>query len=724
MATAGSIVVDLLMRTGSFETDAQRAAKAADKRFKEIQKSANDAGRGIGDAFKGVLAGAIFGVGVSQVFGKFVEETKNAQNEQAQLKAALQSTGQAAGFSADQLNRMATQLAGKSIFGEGDINSAQTRLLSYTGVVGDQFPRALQAAIDMSARLGTSLEQSSETIGKALDVPSQGLTALSKQGFRFTEDQKKLVESLESTGRTAEAQGIILSALETAYGGAAEAARNTFGGSLTALQEQINSLMTGDDDSVNGLTDAINDLTDLLGSAETKAAFASFIGFMVDVSTALVKMANDFVNGMAAAEGFIDSLLTYGTINPFNSDRENVTKYTDQLKEAVAWRDRLLSEGKTDAADTVSGKIKQIQNQLNFSRSRANLQENQTDTTALGWAGSVPTMAAIPVIGSAPKKVGKASARSGGTKQERDEGAALVAQLEKRVALTGDLTERQKLLIDIEQGYTKFKSEQDKMLALGYADTLDFIKEQDDAYKSAQETLKELSKVTQKTTSEMDQFTIQAARNIQDALGEGLVDLLEGNFDNIGKSWSQMIIRMAANAAAANLGKALFGDYGNSGKAGGILGEVSNYFFGQLSSGSLGGSYSKATSVGAATGDVSGLSYLGKAFADGGYTGQGGKYDPAGVVHAGEYVINADATRKLGRAYLDRLNGYADGGLVGAAPAGVGGATEVRVINQTSNANLEASSATTRFDGDRVVTEIILRDRKRNGPISRAMRGA
>lgn len=53
-------------------------------------------------------------------------------------------------------------------------------------------------------------------------------------------------------------------------------------------------------------------------------------------------------------------------------------------------------------------------------------------------------------------------------------------------------------------------------------------------------------------------------------------------------------------------------------------------------------------------------------FAGGGYTGDGGKFEPAGIVHRGEYVIPADATRRLGTHQLDALRrGYADGGLVG-----------------------------------------------------------
>lgn len=55
-----------------------------------------------------------------------------------------------------------------------------------------------------------------------------------------------------------------------------------------------------------------------------------------------------------------------------------------------------------------------------------------------------------------------------------------------------------------------------------------------------------------------------------------------------------------------------------------------------------------------------------QSFAVGGYTGDGGKYQPAGIVHRGEYVITKEATARLGRGYLDYLNygkrGFANGG--------------------------------------------------------------
>ncbi|UVC10179.1 hypothetical protein IHQ71_06120 [Rhizobium sp. TH2] len=61
-------------------------------------------------------------------------------------------------------------------------------------------------------------------------------------------------------------------------------------------------------------------------------------------------------------------------------------------------------------------------------------------------------------------------------------------------------------------------------------------------------------------------------------------------------------------------------------------------------------------------------------FSEGGYTGNGGKLQPAGIVHRGEYVMSAVATRRLGAANLEALHtgalkGYASGGYVGNAPA-------------------------------------------------------
>jgi hypothetical protein len=69
--------------------------------------------------------------------------------------------------------------------------------------------------------------------------------------------------------------------------------------------------------------------------------------------------------------------------------------------------------------------------------------------------------------------------------------------------------------------------------------------------------------------SELDKFTQQAAENIQDALGDTFVDLMEGNFDNIGDAFTKMLNRMIAEAAAAQISRYLFGDLLSGGSGGG-----------------------------------------------------------------------------------------------------------------------------------------------------------
>lgn len=126
----------------------------------------------------------------------------------------------------------------------------------------------------------------------------------------------------------------------------------------------------------------------------------------------------------------------------------------------------------------------------------------------------------------------------------------------------------------------------------------------------------------------------------------------------------------------------------------------------------------------------SGGGYVG-GYASGGYTGDGGKYQPAGVVHRGEYVITKEATSRLGIGFLNHLNygrGYANGGSVGSIPSTgykpmAGGSISVKVINngEPVNANVEQRQR----NGETEITVELIRQIARsetNGIISNNMR--
>lgn len=78
----------------------------------------------------------------------------------------------------------------------------------------------------------------------------------------------------------------------------------------------------------------------------------------------------------------------------------------------------------------------------------------------------------------------------------------------------------------------------------------------------------------------VSEFATQAARNIQDALGDSVLQVIKGNADSIGQIWQDLLQRMVAQALAAKLGEALFGNFGKTGEFGGLVGLIGSSVFG------------------------------------------------------------------------------------------------------------------------------------------------
>jgi hypothetical protein len=127
----------------------------------------------------------------------------------------------------------------------------------------------------------------------------------------------------------------------------------------------------------------------------------------------------------------------------------------------------------------------------------------------------------------------------------------------------------------------------------------------DTYYRRVAQLREEFDKLSEakETIDELDTFTQRAAQNIQDALGDELANVLDGNFKSIGDSFAKLLNRMVAEAAAAQIARALFGDLLNPGKSSGGGGD-SGFLGGLLKSGAqfLGGFGKGLFSGGAATG--------------------------------------------------------------------------------------------------------------------------
>jgi|GEM_PF-1576798 len=184
----------------------------------------------------GAAAGALAaGLATALSFQKFISATVVTEKAQAQLASALRSTGGAAGKSIIQLNAHAVALQKVTNFGDEATNAMQGLLLTFTNIKGTQFDQATEAVLDLATAMGTDLNSAALQVGKALNDPVLGMTALARSGIQFTEAQKDAVKAMVETNNIVGAQTIILKELERQFGGSAEAARATLGGALAAL---------------------------------------------------------------------------------------------------------------------------------------------------------------------------------------------------------------------------------------------------------------------------------------------------------------------------------------------------------------------------------------------------------------------------------------------------------------------------------------------------------
>lgn len=196
----------------------------------------------------------------------FLRNTSEAQEAIALLNNTVRATGGIAGRTTAQLDAMSNALQRTTQYGDEAIKGAMTRLLSYTSIQGQTFDRATKAVLDFATAYRVDLTQAAETVGKALEYPERATEALSRQGYRFTQAQQKQLEQMVQTGRVAEAQALVLAELEQATKGAAEAARNTFGGAWAYVRNQLGDLFEVSENGSSAAVQALNSLGDALGS--------------------------------------------------------------------------------------------------------------------------------------------------------------------------------------------------------------------------------------------------------------------------------------------------------------------------------------------------------------------------------------------------------------------------------------------------------------------------
>jgi hypothetical protein len=703
----------------------------AKKEFAGLRSELGNLG-GTVSSISGLLKGVFAAAGIGLAVRAIISNSVRAEQALAQVEARIKATGAAAGFTAKQLAAQAAELQKVTTFGDEDILEMQAVLLTFRNVQGDVFRQATEAALNLSTALGQDAKSSALQLGKALENPVQGLTALRRIGVQFTDEQEKLIKGFVRTGDAASAQQVILARVEQGYGGAARAARDTLGGSLKALREAFGDLL----EAKGGMEDAregIEALVNVLQDPQTVAAVENIVSVVVKGLSKLAEFTTAvhfLIAGPADEIGKLDVAI------------DKIDRKIGALRNSLNVPRGIRAVGSGFDTSGLDAKLFESDESVNkrlaeLVAERAQLikrlddlhRERGKELLKAGQAGA----------GTKPTDTGAPPPSEDFTKA--------IADLEKRIALLGKEFAAEQMLFEVQQGRYKdlaqnekdalvaaarqldaakdrqdrekedaairerlFKAEEDyneelKKSAEAIRDTIDparklfaemakidelyrrnkiTLEEWMDATLEVQGRLNELGEDTKKTTDKMTEFAKEGARGMQSAFAEEFFDILEGKVDNLGESFVRLLHRLAAELAASEVMQFLTGDFGKTGELGGALGGL---FASLFHDGGVVG-------AGGAGRRVPALAFAAPQYLHGG--GIAGLRDdevPA-ILKKGERVLTEEQLR------------------------GGRGAGDIKVSLENRGTPQQAVDTQVRFDAEGMVIKVLLDDLNKGGRIS------
>lgn len=409
MTTAATISAKLVLESQDYDKGLDNAGKKADSFGSKTSNTASGPMKAMSSAFQqitGVSMGAGIGIGLAtaaiakaaQFFGECGVAANASAIELAKNEAILKATGYSAGMTSSEIQNLATELSDLTGVDDEMITSAESMMLTFRNVSGEEFPRAIKAALDLQTTFG-DLNASSLQLGKALNDPVKGVTALSRSGVTFSETQKNMIANFVKTNEIAKAQGIILDEVEKQVGGTAEAmekasngadrAKNAYenmqeaiGAKMLPIQRDWNNLLTETYNKITENTEATNRYNDRLREA----------GGTVDW------LGNRWQDGMMLSKDHADAMVNNAQV------AENSTNNYIAMGRAIATigEEAILSEDEVKAmnktiSDYNSGMIGLIQSiqkdNDNYTQSMAKLQEKGQELlgdlntlTSQGWS--------------------------------------------------------------------------------------------------------------------------------------------------------------------------------------------------------------------------------------------------------------------------------------------------------------------------------------------------
>ena len=367
----------------------------------------------LGDSLGG-LGGIIGGLSIGGFFAAAVGAASDTQTSLAQLDAVLRSTSggndalnASMHMTRDELVQLAQNFEGNTRYTKGQTLAAEEMLLTFKGIGKDVFPLVTQTALDMSQALGQDLKSSSIQLGKALDDPIKGISALTRVGVTFSDAQKAQIKAFQDSNQLAKAQGVILNELQSEFGGSAEAAGSTFAGSLDILKNTFGELLEkiGNvflpvlQNVVTGITDIVNSITqsnpDFLTFAGTAVIVAGGLALIPTVLTVIGGILGVILSPIGLIVGAVIGLKL-----AFDNNFMGITDTANKLIAQLTPGFNTLKDLVTGFVDTLTGGGDQKQQTIEFKQTSRRVGGAMGDDDP----GNAPTM--TKNIGAADQSFG------------------------------------------------------------------------------------------------------------------------------------------------------------------------------------------------------------------------------------------------------------------------------------------------------------------------------
>jgi hypothetical protein len=250
-----SLVFDILARdnaSGPLRNVGNTAGRTG-QQLGQVEQSVGRLGGAMGK-LGGVLkvAGLAFaGMGIAEFLTDSVRSLERIERINAQTTSVIKSTGGAAKVTAQNVFDLTGNLENLTATEAESIQQGANLLLTFTNIkngVGANnqiFDQAVGAMTDMARALdttgGANIDTSKTAIqlGKALNDPIKGVTALQRVGVSFTETQKDQIRGFVEAGDVMSAQRIILAELTKEFGGAGEAFARTTAGKIELAKHAL-----------------------------------------------------------------------------------------------------------------------------------------------------------------------------------------------------------------------------------------------------------------------------------------------------------------------------------------------------------------------------------------------------------------------------------------------------------------------------------------------------